>query len=151
METKFRIVGAMAAASAGLGAAIVVIATQIGGGNPANHLADQLGLGSGVVLGAIVGGLLGLWLSLGGLARAARFAGWCAAIGLGVLLWALGRPVVWIFEVLMKALFGPSAAGLGPFVAIGILVAVVRGAIGTLSSRMEELFVSRSSARLSTE
>lgn len=143
MQTRLGSVGAITAISSGLGAAIVAIASQTSGGDPAKQLAAQLGLGSGVILGAIVGGVLGLWLSLGGLPRAARFAGWWAAIALGVLLWTIGGPAVWVFDVVLAAVFGPSAVGLGPFIGIGILIAVVRAASGTLSSLSEDLFVRR--------
>lgn len=112
--------------SASLGALIIWIAIAASGSDPAANLADQLGLGGGVILGAILGGLVGLWLALGGRERAASFAGWVIAIGVGAWLWSLGKDIVWVFDVVLEAVFGPSASGLGPFVAIGVLIALIR-------------------------
>jgi hypothetical protein len=44
----------------------------------------------------------------------------------GVVMWKLGRPHVWILDVALVAIFGPDAAGLGGFVALIFLIAIVR-------------------------
>lgn len=135
--SRVRRIGLATALSSALGAALVAIAGQLSGADPAGHLAAQLGLPNGIALAAMLGGLVGLWLSAGSLDRAAKWAGWIGAILLGTLLWSFGRPLVWILDVFLEGVFGPPANGLGPFLGIGVLLALVRAAGGSLASRAE--------------
>lgn len=53
------------ALSAAAGVLAAWLLAAFGGPAPSAHLAQQLRLGSGYLLAAILGGLLGLWLALG--------------------------------------------------------------------------------------
>jgi len=139
--TGFRV--RMAMLSAALGAAIMVIAARAAGSDPADLLAVRLGLGNGIVLGALLGGLVGLRLAMGRLPRVASFAGWVVAIALGALLWSIGRQIVWVLDVVLEAVFGPPAAGIGPFIGFGILLAVVRASGRSLSAGAQGLVATR--------
>lgn len=97
---------AVALASTGLGAAIIVLAGGIRGQDPAATLASTLGLGSGVVLGALLGGLLGAWLVLGGSTRVAATAGFILGVAFLYGAWLLAEPRLWIVDVVMMSVFG---------------------------------------------
>ena len=61
-----RVVAAVIMASLVVGGLEMAISRSALSRDPAAALASTLGLGSGVVLGAVVGGLFGGWLVLGG-------------------------------------------------------------------------------------
>ena len=74
--------------------------------DPAAALASTLGLGSGVVLGAVVGGLFGGWLVLGGTRRVSATIGFLAAIVVVLGIWRLVEPSLWIIDTVMNQVFG---------------------------------------------
>jgi len=126
--------------SAVTGASVLAVAGQIAGGDPALKLASQLSLDNGIVLAGIVGGLVGIWLALGTLGRAAGWASWTIAIPLGIVLFLIGRHYVWILDVGLVGAFGQSASGLAPFIGFGLILAVVRTAAATANPRVMSLF-----------
>lgn len=97
-----------------------------GGPTPSAHLAQQLGLGSGYLLAAILGGLLGLWLALGGNKRIAGFGGWLLGVLAGWLLWRFGSPHLGLIELVLSSAFGPAAAAYTSVIALALLFAAVR-------------------------
>jgi hypothetical protein len=74
--------------------------------DPAAALASTLGLGSGVVLGAVVGGLFGGWLVLGGTRRVSATIGFLAAIVVVLGIWRLVEPSLWVIDTVMNQVFG---------------------------------------------
>ena len=123
---RSRFVIRSAVLSAATGAAIMAIAAQLSGADPALHLASQLRLGSGIGLGLVLGTIAGIWISSGNQSRAAGFAGWLMAILLGIVLWSVGRDYIWVLDVALVGAFGPNASGLAPFVGLGVLLALLR-------------------------
>jgi hypothetical protein len=119
---------------AAIGALIMLVSSQLSGEDRGSQIASHLRLGNGIVLGSILGALVSLWLSLGGRKRMAGISAWMIAIAAGAGLWALGSPVVWVLEVVLTGIFGEGAAGLAPFVGIGLLIAIVRAIAGYSSA-----------------
>ncbi|HRQ92274.1 MAG TPA: hypothetical protein PLC52_05350 [Anaerolineales bacterium] len=97
-----------------------------GGPAPSTHLAQQLGMGSGYLLAAILGGLLGLWLTLGGNKRIAGFGGWLLGVLAGWLLWRFGSPHMGLIELILSSAFGEAAAAYTSVVALALFFAAMR-------------------------
>jgi len=92
--------------AAALGTVIVFAATAARGDDPAAALAAALGLGSGPIVGAVLGGLLGAWLVIGGPRRVAATTGLLAGVAGLALVWRFGRAYLWVVDVVMNAVFG---------------------------------------------
>jgi len=76
------------------------------GADPAAKLASTLGLGSGIVLGALLGSLFGGWLVVGPPRRVAATAGFLIGIGIILSGWRLAQPYFWIVDITMNQVFG---------------------------------------------
>jgi hypothetical protein len=73
-------------------------------------LANVLHLGNGIVVAALLGGIIGLWLALGGPKRAAGLAGSMLGLVVALVLWSSGQKYVWIIEAFLLGLFGKGGA-----------------------------------------
>lgn len=122
MKSHIRTLALSAAASV---LAIWLLAA-FGGPAPSVFFAQQLGLGSGYLLAAILGGLLGLWLALGGSQRIAGFGGWLLGVLAGWLLWRFGRQHMGLIELVLRSAFGEAAAVYTSVVALALFFAVMR-------------------------
>lgn len=76
----------------------------------AGTLARVLHLGNGVIVAALLGGIIGLWLALGGPKRAAWLAGIMMGIVVVLALFHYGRDYMWIIESFLLGLFGKDGA-----------------------------------------
>ena len=93
-------------ASLVVGGLVMAISRLVLSQDPAAALASTLGLGSGVVLGAVVGGLFGGWLVLGGTRRVSATIGFLGAIVVVLGIWRLVEPSLWIIDTVMNQVFG---------------------------------------------
>jgi len=89
-----------------VGGLVMAVARLFLSRDPAAALASMLGLGSGVILGALVGGLFGCWLVLGQAKRIAATVGFFAGILVVVAAWRLAEPYLWVVDVVMNAVVG---------------------------------------------
>ncbi len=80
------------------------------GEDRAGVLASVLHLGNGVILAALLGGIIGLWLAVGGPKRAARLAGTMIGIVVAWALWSNGGKYIWIVESFLRGVFGKEGA-----------------------------------------
>jgi hypothetical protein len=103
-----------------MSAGIMAIANLTAGRDIARKLAHALQVENSALLSACIGGLVALWLSLGGPKRWAAFSGSLFAVGGGILFWHFGRPYVWVIEVVLRGTFGEGGR---PFTgAVGYLL-----------------------------
>jgi len=140
-EPKHRTAIARILASAGVGVLVMAVAGGVTGQDPAASLAHILGLNSGIPLGALLGGLFGAWLVLGGSRRVAASAGFFIGIGVVFAAWSLAQPYFWIVDILMNEVFGEGGeqySGLVLFfIAILLFRAVAAAGAGLVGSLVE--------------
>lgn len=105
-----RAVVAIPLLAAALGAVIVFAATAAHGEDPAATLAAALGLGSGPIVGALLGLVLGAWLVLGGERRVAATTGFFLGVAGLAFAWRFGRGYLWVVDVVMNAVFGEGGS-----------------------------------------
>ena len=122
MKSHIRIL----ALSAATGTLAAWLLAAVGGPAPSAHLAQQLGLGRGYLLAAMLGGLLGLWRALGGSQRIAGFGGWLLGVLAGWLLWRFGSPHMGLIELVLSSAFGEAAAAYTSVVALALFFAAIR-------------------------
>ena len=74
----------------------------------AGVLASVLHLGNGIILAALLGGITGLWLAIGGPKRASRLAGTMIGVVVVWALWSNGGKYIWIVESFLLGVFGKA-------------------------------------------
>lgn len=112
--------------SLGVGVVIILVVNTILGQDPALHLAQQLGLGNGIILGGLLGGITGLYLTFGGRKRITSFGGIIIGIVLGVLFYQWAKPHAWIIEAILVGAFGENGKLYTPLASIMLLFLVIR-------------------------
>ncbi|MEW6569277.1 MAG: hypothetical protein AB1449_14165 [Chloroflexota bacterium] len=142
---RLRVTAVLTAASALVGALVMVVSAQVLGRHPAAKLASTLGLGSGMVLGALVGGLLGLWLVLGGAKRVAATVGFTVGIGALIAIWRIASPYSWVVAVVMNEVFGEGGDQYSGLVVFVLAIPVFRATAGAATSLTQRLIQMRRS------
>lgn len=104
----------------------MAICNFVAGADRARDLANQLRLGSGIILAAILGGVAGAWLALGGRRRIAGLIGLILGVLAGWALWRMGTPYVWVIDVVLISAFGQGAQYLTGIVALAVLYVLIR-------------------------
>jgi len=94
-------------------------------------LASVLHLGNGTLVAALLGGITGLWLALGGPKRAARLAGTMIGIVVAWALWSNGGKYIWIVESFLLGVFGKGGVAYTGLVGTMILF----GAMGQTTQK----------------
>lgn len=122
MKTHLRTLAFSAAA----GLLAVALLALLGGPPPSHTLAQHLRLGDGYVLAAVLGGLLGLWLALGGRKRIPGFGGWLLGLLAAWLLWRFGAPHTGLIELVLTSAFGTAAAAYTGVIAFMLLFTAMR-------------------------
>lgn len=128
--------GLLILAAAVIGGSAMAVARALTGQDRAAALAERLGLGNGIVLGALLGVLTGAWLALGGRRRVAGFAGLMLGLAAGWLLVRMGTGHLWVIDVVLTGAFGPPAREYTPLAALLLLYLVVRGVWGTAAAQL---------------
>ena len=100
---------------------LLALLNFIFGEDRAGVLASALHLGNGIIVAALLGGIIGLWLTLGGPKRAARLAGTMIGIVAALALFTYGRSYVWVVESFLLGVFGKEGVAYTGFVATMIL------------------------------
>ena len=108
----------------------------------AGALASVLHIGNGIVLAALLGGITGLWLALGGPKRASRLAGMMIGLIVAWALWSNGGKYIWIVESFLLGVFGKDGAAYTGLVATMILFGVM-GQTTQMSAGMIEALIRR--------
>jgi len=109
--------------------------------DPAATLATTLGLGSGVVLGALLGGLFGVWLVLGGRRRLATTAGFFIGIAVILAAWRLAQPSMWMVDIVMREVFGEGGDQYSGFALFLIAIPLLRTIAGSAAAFVGGLLV----------
>lgn len=109
-----------------VGLIITIISNAILDQDPALYLAQQLGLGNGIILGGLLGGLTGLYLSLGGRKRITGFGGIVIGIAAGVWLYQWGKPHAWVIEAVLVGAFGENGGLYTGLASVMLLFFVIR-------------------------
>ena len=122
--------------AAAIGVAAMTAARAATGQDRAAGLAAQLGLGSGIVLGGLLGALTAAWLALGGRRRVAGFAGLMLGLAAGWLLVRLGLGHLWVIDVVLTGAFGEPARAYVPLAALLLVYLVVRGVWAACTARL---------------
>jgi hypothetical protein len=104
----------------------MVVSNSIASRDLAARLASSLGLGSGPVIGSLLGGLTAVWLVVGGPKRIAGFMGLTCGLAAAVGLWAVARANMWIVDVVLEGAFGPGASGFSTLAVLAVLLVAVR-------------------------
>ena len=108
-----------------LATSLLALLNFIFGEDRAGVLASVLHLGNGIILAALLGGIIGLWLAIGGPKRAARLAGTMIGIVVALALFNYGRGYIWIVESFLFGVFGKEGAAYTGLVATMILFGVM--------------------------
>jgi len=125
-----------------LSSLLLFLLNFIFGEDRAGVLASVLRLGNGVILAALLGGLTGLWLAIGGPKRASRLAGTMIGIVVAWWLWSNGGKYIWIVESFLFGIFGKEGVAYTGLVATMILFGVM-GQTTQLSAGMIEGLIRR--------
>ena len=104
----------------------MAVCNFVAGADRAGHLASLLRLGNGIVLAALIGGMAGAWLALGGRRRVAGLIGLILGILAGWALWRVGTPYVWVIDVILISTFGEGAQYFTGIVALALLYVLIR-------------------------
>ena len=104
-----------------LSSLLLVLLNFIFGEDRAGVLASVLHLGNGIIVAALLGGFIGLWLALGGPKRAAWLAGTMIGLVVAIILWSTGQSYVWVIEAFLVGIFGKGGAVYTGLVATMIL------------------------------
>ena len=128
--------------SALLSSLLLALLNFIVGEDRAGMLASVLHLGNGIILAALLGGIIGLWLALGGPKRASRLAGTMIGIVVAWALWSNGGKYIWIVESFLLGVFGKEGAAYTGLVATMILFGAM-GQTTQLSAGMIEAVIRR--------
>ncbi len=138
-----RFIFASITSSSILSSLLLALLNFIFGEDRAGVLASVLHLGNGVILAALLGGLTGLWLALGGPKRASQLAGTMIGIVVAWALWSNGGQYIWIVESFLRGVFGKEgvaytglAATMILFGAMGQTTQISAGMIEALIRRM---------------
>jgi MFS family permease len=121
------------------GALAMLVANLLAGEDLSGRLASQVNLGSGIVLAAVLGGLLGGWLALGGRRRIAGLAGLLLGILAGMLLWRVGTPYVWVIDVTLTSAFGEEGRYFTGLAALALLYIIMRWVAQSVAGMVEGL------------
>jgi len=116
---------------------LLALLNFIAGEDLAGELARMLHLGNGVLLAAIIGGFIGLWLAVGSVKRAARLAGTMVGLVAALALWLYGQSYIRIIDVFLVGVFGKAGATFTPLVGTMILFGVMRWATGSSALYIE--------------
>ncbi len=81
-------------------------ARSLSGGDPASASTSTLGLGTGPIMGGILGGIFAAWLALGGTRRVAGTAGALFAVLVVLAAWNVAQPSIWIVDVVLNEILG---------------------------------------------
>jgi len=111
--------------STSLGILLLALLNFIFGEDRAGVLASVLHLGNGIIVAALLGGVTGLWLAIGGPKRASRLAGTMVGLVVAVVLWSYGQRYIWIIESFLVGVFGKGGATYTGLVATMILFAAM--------------------------
>ena len=111
---------------AAAGGLTMAICNRLAGMDRAGYLADSLLLGNGILLAALLGGVTGAWLALGGRRRIAAFMGLILGLLAAWLAWLAGAPYVWVIDVILIGAFGEGAQVFTGFVIFAILFFLIR-------------------------
>jgi hypothetical protein len=122
-----------------VGALVMLVANLLAGEDISGRLASQVHLGSGIVLAALLGGLLGGWLALGGRRRIAGLAGLLLGILAGMLLWLVGTPYVWVIDVILASAFGEEGRYFTGLAVLALLYIVIRWVAQSVAGMVEGL------------
>jgi len=142
MLSQNRFILSTSVTSAILSALLLTLLNFIFGEDRAGVLASVLRLGNGVIVAALLGGLTGLWLAIGGPKRAARLAGTMIGIVVAWWLWSNGGKYIWIVESFLRGVFGKEGVAYTGLVATMILFGVM-GQTTQLSAGMIEALIYR--------
>jgi len=104
-----------------LATSLLALLNFIFGEDRAGVLASVLHLGNGIILAALLGGIIGLWLAIGGPKRASQLAGTMIGIVVAFALFNYGRSYVWIIESFLLGVFGKEGVVYTGLVATMIL------------------------------
>jgi hypothetical protein len=124
----------------------MAIANAITGRDLAGLLAATLGLGSGPILGAILGGGTGTWLILGGRRRIAGLVGIVCGLGAAIALWNVARGEMWIADAVLEGAFGAGAdeySGLAVVLVLVVLGRLVADVVAAAVRKLLERAASR--------
>ena len=125
-----------------LASLLLFLLNFIFGEDRAGVLASVLRLGNGVIVAALLGGITGLWLAIGGPKRAARLAGTMIGIMVAWWLWSNGGKYIWIVESFLFGIFGKEGVAYTGLVATMILFGAM-GQTTQLSAGMIEALIYR--------
>ena len=125
-----------------LSSLLLFLLNLIFGEDRAGVLASVLRLGNGVIVAALLGGLTGLWLAIGGPKRAARLAGTMIGIVVAWWLWSNGGKYIWIVESFLFGIFGKEGVAYTGLVATMILFGAM-GQTTQISAGMLEGLIHR--------
>lgn len=116
---------------------ILTLLNFIFGEDRAGALATVLQLGNGIIVAALLGGIIGLWLALGSVKHAAWLAGTMIGIIVAPIVWSAGGRYTWVIDSLLVGLFGKVGATFTPLVATMILFGAMRWATQTSALYIE--------------
>jgi hypothetical protein len=116
---------------------LLTLLNFIFGEDRAGTLANALHLGNGLIVAALLGGITGLWLALGGVKRAAWLAGSMLGLVVAFSVWSVGQRYTWVIEALLTGLFGKLGATFTPLVTTLILFSALRWATQTSALYLE--------------
>jgi len=121
MNNPFRFIVITSSSSLAISVFLLFLLNLIFGEDRAGVLASVLHLGNGIIVAALLGGITGLWLAIGGPKRASRLAGTMIGIVAALALFNYGRGYTWIVESFLLGVFGKEGAAYTGLVATMIL------------------------------
>ena len=142
MSNNYRFVLSTTFSSSFLSSLLLALLNFIFAEDRAGVLASTLHLGNGIILAALLGGLTGLWLAIGGPKRASRLAGTMIGIVVAWWLWSNGGKYIWIVESFLRGMFGKEGAAYTGLVGTMILFGAM-GQTTQISAGMIEALIQR--------